>query len=95
MVITNDTTGGAMSNIEKAFLKMKNNPKNCSFREIKTIGEYYGCLIVNKNGRSHFSIKHMKVDRVLTIPSNKNPIKSPYVKDFVKFIDELKEETDV
>ncbi|GKQ42927.1 hypothetical protein RD055328_08500 [Companilactobacillus sp. RD055328] len=76
-----------MTRIDKAFSKMKNNPKNCSFQEIRTICEHFGCLVTP--GGSHFSISHDLIDRDLTVPGNKNPVKFPYVKDVIKYINEI------
>lgn len=78
-----------MSRKEKLFHKIKNNPNNVSYEELTSLLRKYDCIIIDKNG-SHFGVTHELSDRTLTIPRHK-PIKKYYIKDCIKFIEEVNE----
>ncbi|MBO1306717.1 type II toxin-antitoxin system HicA family toxin [Enterococcus sp. 669A] len=69
---------------------MRNNPKNVSKEKLITILRRFGCTVFERSGGSHFAVSHPKIERTLTIPSKK-PIKAVYIRDCVRFIDEVKE----
>jgi predicted RNA binding protein YcfA (HicA-like mRNA interferase family) len=48
----------------------------------------FGIAFTPPRKGSHYKVKHAKVARILTIPAHR-PIKPVYVRDLVKFIDEL------
>lgn len=78
---------GTMSSKEKLFRKIKNNPKNVSYDELVSLLGKYGCIVFERKG-SHAAVTHKDASRTLTVP-RKKPIKQHYVKDCIKFIEEV------
>lgn len=76
-----------MSTKDKLLQAMKNNKKNVSKHQVLSLAEYHNCIVREGKG-SHFIVTHMCVAYSLTIPNNK-PIKSVYIKKFVKLIEEV------
>ena len=75
-----------MSRIEKLFQKIKNNPKNVQYSELRTLIEYHGYDLRSSGSGSHrwfrrkgFPNIHFPVHRPLGIK---------YVKDAIKILEE-------
>lgn len=55
--------------------------------DVEAVAKAHG-VTVRKPGGSHYTLSHPRVHRILTIPARR-PIKAPYIRDFVEFIDEI------
>ena len=76
---------------EKLYTKIKNSPHSTSFDDMKRLFELYDFIVENKSGGSHYSVRHPKIKLPIKPLPRRNPIKAPYVKDFLCWIDEIKE----
>ncbi|UJL45613.1 type II toxin-antitoxin system HicA family toxin [Virgibacillus sp. NKC19-16] len=79
-----------MSRIEKKFEKIIRSPDNTDWRELETLIKYYGCQV--KEGRSHKIVFHKIRNRPLTISVHGGKVKTVYVKEIIKLIEEIREE---
>lgn len=80
-----------MSYYKKLYQKIKNNPKDVSFKDIDklliTIG---GFTRRNpKGGSSHYTYFHPDLKEIITIPKDK-PVKTIYIKNALKLFDIVK-----
>ncbi|MEW6448695.1 MAG: type II toxin-antitoxin system HicA family toxin [Bacillota bacterium] len=58
-----------------------------------TIVRYYGCIVKEPKGGSHWIIYHKKLPSYkLTIPVHNNRVKPVYIKRIAEFLEELTEE---
>lgn len=91
VISCNDIASGiklSMSKSEKKLESMRANPRaDWRISDVETVAEAYG-VTVRKPGGSHVSLSHPTIRRILTIPARR-PIKAPYIRDFVEFIDEI------
>ncbi len=83
-----------MAQSNKKLLKIKRNPKDVSFAELRSILEYYGFVATNYSGGSHFTFEHPYADIILldeskSIPYNRPTVKPPYVKKAIKWIERV------
>lgn len=75
----------------KKFEKMKNNPRNVTLKDLISVLEYFNCIVDKSRGKGgHVMVSHPLADRSFPIPSDK-PVKAIYVKDCIKFIEEVRE----
>ena len=70
----------------KSFDKIKNNPKDVKFNEIKNILDEHGFVLKRISG-SHFI--YSKDEITFVIPSHNNKVKEIYVKRIIELIDNL------
>lgn len=78
-----------MTKRDKRLKKLRQNPKDASFEEIKQILEDFGFIHVRTSGSHHTFIAIIdEKNWRLTIPFNR-PIKTPYVKQALQAIDEI------
>jgi predicted RNA binding protein YcfA (HicA-like mRNA interferase family) len=78
-----------MTKREKRLKKLRQNPKNISFDDLKQVLEDYGFILDRVVGSHHiFRAVHGERSWRLTIPM-KHPIKSIYVKQSITAIDEI------
>jgi len=59
--------------------RYKNNPKNVTFDELKSLLEAFGFEIRNYSGGSHFSVSHTKYDVIQAMEPNSIPTRKPHV----------------
>lgn len=77
-----------MSKSEKKLESMRANPRaDWHISDVDTVAKSFG-VTIRKPGGSHVSLSHPRIRRILTIPARR-PIKAPYIRDFVEFIDEI------
>lgn len=83
-----------MSKRRKRLERMKNNPRNVSFAELRSILEDYGFEMARSSG-SHFTFKVMIDEKwiSLAIPFAR-PIKHNYVKEAIRLIEEISAESE-
>ncbi|MBL1224778.1 type II toxin-antitoxin system HicA family toxin [Enterococcus sp. BWR-S5] len=77
---------------DKLYDKIKRSPNNTSFIDLKKLLEYYGFIVKNRTGGSHYTVTHPKIDFPIKPLAKHSPVKRPYVKDFLNWIDEVKED---
>ena len=76
---------------EKLYEKISRSKHNTSFSDLKKLLESYGFIVKNKTGGSHYSVRHPQLEfPIKPLPKN-TPVKSPYIRDFLALIDEVKE----
>jgi predicted RNA binding protein YcfA (HicA-like mRNA interferase family) len=77
-----------MSKLEKKLEAMRSNPRaDWQISDVETIAKAFG-IVMRKSGGSHVTLSHPRVPKILTIPAHR-PIKAPYIRDLVRFIDEI------
>ena len=70
--------------------EMRANPYGkWRIQDVETVCRHYGVLCEpSRGGSSHYKIAHPAMRRKLSIPFAR-PIKPVYIRDLIKFIDEL------
>jgi len=97
--IYNDTVYGVieridLTRIENKLARFRNNPKNVTFNELKTLLESYGFEVKNYSGGSHYSLFHTEYKIIRETEPNTIPMKKPavlevYVKRALNWIDKV------
>ena len=83
-----------MSRGEKRLEDMRNNPRgDWQISDVKIVCDAFGITLREPSGGSHFKVSHERLRDILTIPSHR-PIKPVYIRNFVAFVDEVKDKTD-
>lgn len=78
-----------MSQWEKLYKKIRNNPRNVKFEEIDRLLRHAGFVRRQSNsGGSHYSYSHEQLSEILTIPKNK-PVKAFYIKLALTFYEQV------
>lgn len=84
-----------MTKRDKRLKKLRQNPKDVSFDELKQVLEDFGFVHVRSSGSHHTFIAIIgDKNWRLTIPFNR-PIKTPYIKQSLEAIDEILTEDDI
>ena len=83
-----------MSKRRKRLERLRQNPKNVSLEDLRTVLEDFGFEYKQTVG-SHYTFSYMLDDqeKVLVVPFNR-PLKPVYVKRALKIIDQMIEEQD-
>jgi len=68
---------------------MRNNPRDWRMEQLLTVARQFD-VVVRNDGGSHHIFSHTAIPGIVTIPAHR-PIKPVYVRQFVAFIDTLKE----
>jgi hypothetical protein len=79
-----------MSTAEKLLDKMRRNPRNWRIEDLIVIARKKGATIRNPRG-SHVIFTHESTKTFASIPAHK-PIKPVYIRQFLIFIDAIKEQ---
>jgi predicted RNA binding protein YcfA (HicA-like mRNA interferase family) len=78
-----------MSKRKKRLERLRQNPKNVSFDQLRQVLEDFGFILRRSSG-SHFSFSvEIKGETTLFVVPYNKPIKAKYVKDALELIDEL------
>ncbi len=77
-----------MGHYEKLYRKIKNNPKDVNFEEIKKLLTKWGGFEFRNNSSSHYIFYHPDLVDNISIPK-KSPIKSIYIKRAIKMFEEV------
>ena len=77
-----------MVDANKIVERMRANPRDWRIEDVSSICSAFGIAFTPPRKGSHYKVKHTSVNRILTIPAHR-PIKPVYVRDLVKFIDEV------
>lgn len=78
-----------MSQAEKLFKKMQNNPLDWRIEDVDTVARYFGFGRIEAKG-SHTKFYHDRLPEILIVPV-KRPIKPVYVKQLLTLIAKLEE----
>lgn len=81
-----------MSRGDKLLERMRANPRDWRIQDVITLCEAETIACTPPSGGSHYKVKHVAVERILTIPSRR-PIKPGYIRDIVAFVDEVREKS--
>jgi hypothetical protein len=78
---------------EKRLQKIRQNPRNVSFGQLRQVLEDYGFVMRKSSGTSHLYFRAQAKGRVwtITIPFKKPHVKTSYVKMALKMIEEIVE----
>lgn len=78
-----------MSKRFKRLQRLRKNPKNVSFDDLRLVLEDFGFILERSSGSHHsFKIRIRGENQLLVIPYSR-PVKSIYVKEAVALIDEI------
>ena len=81
-----------MASADKKIEAMRANPKgDWHIGDFETVANALG-MHVRKRGGSHVVFSHAKCRTRLTVPARR-PIKPVYVRTFIEFVDEIREQT--
>ncbi len=79
-----------MSKWEKRLQKLRQNPKDVSFEDLRAVLEDYGFKLTRSSGSHHsFTVTIDGQPRVLVVPFRR-PVKSIYVREALNLIDRVR-----
>ncbi|MCM1512528.1 MAG: hypothetical protein NC112_05410 [Oxalobacter formigenes] len=81
-----------MSKISKLLDAMKANPKDWRIEDLKTVARRLRIEIRNDGG-SHHVFSYPGLSKAVSVPAHR-PIKPVYIRAFVEFCNQVKEEND-
>jgi predicted RNA binding protein YcfA (HicA-like mRNA interferase family) len=81
-----------MSRKEKLFQKIKNNPRDVRFSELRKLLEYYGYYLDHVSGSHHIFFR--EGGQPISIPVHHNRAKEPYVREAIAILELLRGETE-
>lgn len=79
-----------MTRKQKVFDKIKNNPKDVRFSELRNMLEEKGFILKRTTG-SHFVFKRGEI--IFVVPSHNNKVKEIYVKRVIDIIESFERES--
>jgi predicted RNA binding protein YcfA (HicA-like mRNA interferase family) len=78
-----------MSKREKRLQRIKQNPKNVSFDDLRALLEDYGFVLERSSGSHHSFKAEMGGESVLFVVPYRRPVKPIYVKEALMLIEEI------
>jgi predicted RNA binding protein YcfA (HicA-like mRNA interferase family) len=84
-----------MSRRKKRLQRIRENPKNVSFDALRTVLEDYGFVLERSSGSHHSFKVEINGQYVLFVLPYRRPIKSNYVRDALKLIEEIEAQNPV
>ena len=86
--------GRHLTRLQNKLARYRNNPKDVTFDELKTLLEAYGFEVKNHSGGSHYSVSHPKYSVIPPMEPNTIPMKKPavlevYVRRSLKWIEKV------
>jgi len=78
-----------MNTATKLLEAMRNNPRDWRMEQLLTVARQFAVTVRNDGG-SHHIFAHKALPDIVSVPAHR-PIKPVYVRQFVAFIDTLKE----
>ena len=79
-----------MTQLQKLYDRIKNNPRNVSFDDLSKLMEFFGFDV--KNRASHYTFRHMKLNEIITVKKEPGQIKAVYVKHCLAAIEFITKE---
>jgi Ni,Fe-hydrogenase maturation factor len=76
-----------MTQIQKLYEKIKNNPVGVSFDDLNKLMMHFGFEIKNKS--SHFTFRHKNLIDIITVKKEPGHVKAVYVKKCLEAINIL------
>lgn len=81
---------GFMSKREKRLQRLRQNPNNVSFEELRQVLEDHGFVLERSSGSHRIFQLRVGDETILFVVPYRKPIKPIYVKDAVGLIDEIR-----
>lgn len=81
-----------MSRRKKRLQRIRQNPKNVSFDDLRKLLEDYGFTLERSSGSHHSFKVRIKGEYVLFVVPYRRPVKPNYVRDALKLIEEIESE---
>jgi predicted RNA binding protein YcfA (HicA-like mRNA interferase family) len=81
-----------VSKRRKRLQRIRQNPKNASFEDLRTLLEDYGFTFERSSGSHHSFKVRIKGEYVLFVAPYRRPVKPNYVRDALKLIEEIESE---
>lgn len=80
-----------MARADKRLEQMRANPRDgWTIEDVRVVCNAAGVELRSPTGGSHYKVTHASQRDILTIPSDR-PIKAPYIRRLVEFIDAVKD----
>jgi hypothetical protein len=79
-----------MPRSDKTLARMRANPRDWRIAQLENVAKAHG-VNIRKPGGSHVIFEHPAIERALPVPAHR-PIKPVYVRKFVEFIEEVRNE---
>lgn len=80
-----------MAQAEKRLEAMRANPRgDWTIDDVRVVCSGHGVDLLAPRGGSHYKVAHASQRDILTVPYDR-PIKAPYIRRLVEFIDAVKE----
>jgi len=76
-----------MTQIQKLYDKIKNNPRNVSFEELSKLMEHFGFEV--RSRASHYTFRHGKLNEIITVKKEPGQIKVIYIKKCLTAIESI------
>ena len=83
-----------MSKKDKLLQRIRQNPKNVSFRDLRTLLESYGFELRRTKGSHNSFVGYVGDKSVLIVIPYNQPLQAVYVKKALAFIDQIESEHD-
>lgn len=78
-----------MSKRKKRLQRIRQNPKNVSFEDLRQLLEDYGFVLQRSSGSHHSFKVQIKGEYILFVVPYRRPVKSNYVRDALQLIEEI------
>jgi predicted RNA binding protein YcfA (HicA-like mRNA interferase family) len=78
-----------ISKRKKRLQRIRQNPKNVSFEELRRLLEDFGFVLERSSGSHHSFKVQIKGEYILFVVPYRRPVKPNYVKDALQFIEEI------
>lgn len=78
-----------MSKRKKWLQRIRQNPKNVSFEDLRQLLEDYGFVLQRSSGSHHSFKVQIKGEYILFVVPYRRPVKSNYVRDALQLIEEI------
>ena len=79
-----------MTSGRKLLQRMRQNPRDWRIADVETVCAAFGVACTPPRKGSHYKVKHVSREEILTIPAHR-PIKAVYIVDLVRFLDSVEE----
>ncbi len=77
-----------MSKRRKRLEKLRQNPKDVAFDDLRKVLEDFGFELVRSKG-SHFAFRHHELNEMFILPYRKPHVKTAYVEQFLMIVEQL------
>jgi hypothetical protein len=81
--------GGFMKRAAKSLEEMRAHPLDWRMKDLEAVARAFG-ISIRRPGGSHVYFTHAQVREGVSVPARR-PIKPPYVRAFVRFVDRVRQ----